>query len=52
MQGPIDDNVVFNVTINNYATFFNYTLAQWQGYTVDLMHTQRNHLKLLLRLMT
>jgi parallel beta-helix repeat protein len=30
---PIDDNIVFNVTLNNYATFLNYNLSQWQAYS-------------------
>ena len=39
---PIDDNVDFYITINNNASFFNYTLAQWQGYAGFDAHSQKS----------
>ena len=30
---PMDDNVVFELMLNNYTTFYKYTLAQWKPYS-------------------
>jgi hypothetical protein len=39
---PMSDNIVFNVTINNYATSYNYTVAQWQAYAGFDAHSHKS----------
>jgi hypothetical protein len=30
---PISDNIIINVTVNNYASNYSYSLSQWQAYS-------------------